>query len=101
MNEFKDFIKSDIQYYMVNDYLSSQYSEPAQIIAYEDAYQITEAISSGNFLGKDGQIMSRKAKSDKMLNMLKANLFNKKKENFEGKTTHKKSSCCTDKCVLF
>ena len=101
MNQFKDFIKSDIQYYMVNDYLSSQYSEPAQIIAYEDAYQITEAISSGKFLGKDGQIMSRKAKSDKMLNMLKANLFNKKKENFEGKTNHKKSSCCTDKCVLF
>ena len=101
MNQFKDYIESDISIYMVKDYMHCQYSEPAQIIAYEDSYQIVEAISSGAFLGDNEQTMLRKDKREKMLDMLKQTLSTKKKINLEADEADVDSRSCLKSCILF
>ena len=101
MNDLKDYIKSDIQDYMVSDYLYSKYSDPAQIIAYEDAYQIVEAISKGEFIEENEQAMLRKDKREKMFTMLKEKLSKKHKIIFEANETNVNDRTCPKLCVLF
>ena len=101
MNKLRDYITSDIKDYMVSDYLASEYEEPAQILAYEDAYQIVEAISNGEFLEEDEQIMLREDKSKKMLEMLKQKLLKGKKIYFEREEDQVASTICSRQCVLF
>ena len=101
VDTFKDNIAQHIKDYEVSQYLASQYEEPAQIIAYEYAYEIVEAISEGQFLEQNGQSMLRKVKAEKMSEILKDKLFSQKEINFEGEEKLASSSRCSDNCAIF
>ena len=101
MNELKDYIASDIEDYMVSDYLASEYDEPAQILAYEDAYQIVEAISNGDFLQGDDHIMLRSDKSKKMLEMLEQKLLKGNKIHLDTQENQVEGKICFRRCAIF
>lgn len=52
-NDVKDLegkVKSDLSAYQVHQYLVDQYQEPAEVMAYKDAWSVNEQIGSGKFL---------------------------------------------------
>ena len=49
LQEVKDFIRSDFASYRPHDFLRDKYKEPAQQIAYRDAWCMTEIIGEGYF----------------------------------------------------
>ena len=100
--KLKNYITTDIKAYVVKDYVANKYKEPAQMLAYEDAYQIVDAISNGDFLECNGQIMLRNDKRNKMLEMLKQRLFiEADKSNLDRDEIITERALCADKCVLF
>ena len=106
MNELKNYIKSDLNEHTASEYLYDLYKEPAQIIAYNDAYQIVEAISKGKFSGENEQPMLRKDKSEKMTKklteMLTKELPNQnKKIHFGANEVDFNNRTCLQSCIIF
>ena len=96
----KDIVSQSIKDYKVGEYLASQYEEPAQIIAYEYAYEIVEAVSGGQFLEQDGQNMLRKAKGQKMFGILRDKFLNENETNDEEEIIPENYRC-SNYCAIF
>ena len=96
----KDIVSQSIKDYKVSEYLASQYEEPAQIIAYEYAYEIVEAVSGGQFLEQDGQNMLRKAKGQKMFGILRDKFLNENETNDEEEIIPENYRC-SNYCAIF
>ena len=70
MYKVKDQIYTKFDIYEVTEYLGEKYKKAAQIIAYEDAWNIVEALENGDFIGEDHKAMLRKEKIDLMMEIL-------------------------------
>ena len=101
MTKLEKFITTDIKAYDASVHVATKYKEPPKMLAYEDAYQIVDAISNGDFLESNKQIMLRNDKRDKMLEMLKQKLFEADKANNDTDQDLTERALCHGGCVLF
>ena len=73
LEEAKSSLKADLEVYNSHKFLSDQYKEPAEAIAYRDAWYIIDAIGNSEFIVENGSKRStllRHQKIEKMRELL-------------------------------
>lgn len=101
MTKLEKFITTDIKAYDASVHVATKYKEPPKMLAYEDAYQIVEAISNGDFLQGDDHIMLRSDKSKKMLEMLEQKLLKGNKIHLDTQENQVEGKICFRRCTIF
>ena len=80
MDRMKEHISTKFEMYEVSQYLGEQYTEAAQVVAYEDSWNIVEALGNGDFIGEDEKAMLRNDKINLMMEILNHPVKRKGKE---------------------
>ena len=70
MDRLKEHVSTKFEDYEVSEYLAEQYTEAAQVVAYEDSWNIVEAIANGEFIDEDEKALLRNEKIELMMEIL-------------------------------
>ena len=102
LHRVKDQISTKFEVYEVTEYLGEKYKEAAQIVAYEDAWNIVEALANGDFIGEDHKALLRLEKIDLMMDILEHPVNRTREEVVDVMRNMKKqATTCPVICTIF